>query len=284
MNALIISGGGSLGAWGAGFSEFLINTKNRNYTVACGTSTGALIAPVALTGDFELLQSVYTNTKNKDIFSKNPFKENGKIKILNAVCRFLSGKKTLGESEGLLEMISKNFTKHHYEDIIRNNKRCFVTVFNLNKMQVEYKSIHHSSYEEFVKWMWISANVPIMMSLAEVKGQQYADGGIGDHIPFYPMYKKFPKHFFDVIVHRTFKENELKPKIKTTGDYIMRVLDAVLAENSKQDIVTASEYKNVNVFYLPNEIAEDKTNSSLKFEPEKMKVWYETGLNGIYSK
>jgi predicted acylesterase/phospholipase RssA len=70
---LAISGGGDNGAYGAGFLNGWTATGTRpEFKVVTGVSTGALIAPFAFLGpkyDY-VLQRVYTETSQKDIFKK----------------------------------------------------------------------------------------------------------------------------------------------------------------------------------------------------------------------
>ncbi|HEU4809861.1 MAG TPA: patatin-like phospholipase family protein [Sphingomicrobium sp.] len=70
---LAISGGGDNGAYGAGFLNGWTASGTRpQFKVVTGISTGALIAPFAFLGpkyDY-VLQRVYTQTSQKDIFKK----------------------------------------------------------------------------------------------------------------------------------------------------------------------------------------------------------------------
>ena len=70
---LAISGGGDNGAYGAGFlSGWSATGRRPEFKVVTGISTGALIAPFAFLGpkyDY-VLQRVYTETSQKDIFKK----------------------------------------------------------------------------------------------------------------------------------------------------------------------------------------------------------------------
>ncbi|MCB0629115.1 MAG: patatin-like phospholipase family protein [Lewinella sp.] len=50
MNALVISGGGSKGAYAGGVAEYLICDCGRDYDVYVGTSTGGLLAPLLAAG------------------------------------------------------------------------------------------------------------------------------------------------------------------------------------------------------------------------------------------
>jgi predicted acylesterase/phospholipase RssA len=76
MSVLVLSGGGSNGAFGAGFLKGWSETGNRpTFKLVTGISTGALIAPYAFLGpdhDDEL-EDVFTNVTNKDIYRiRNP--------------------------------------------------------------------------------------------------------------------------------------------------------------------------------------------------------------------
>lgn len=43
MNALVISGGGSKGAFAGGVAQYLIEELNKDYQLYLGTSTGSLL-------------------------------------------------------------------------------------------------------------------------------------------------------------------------------------------------------------------------------------------------
>lgn len=76
-NYLAISGGGDNGAYGAGFLNGWTASGTRpEFKVVTGISTGALIAPFAFLGpkyDY-VLERVYTQTSQKDIFTKRGLK------------------------------------------------------------------------------------------------------------------------------------------------------------------------------------------------------------------
>ena len=74
MKALVISGGGSKGAFGGGVAQYLIEEKNREYDLLIGTSTGSLLVPFLAVKKLDKLKEVYTNVTQEDIIS-NPWKE-----------------------------------------------------------------------------------------------------------------------------------------------------------------------------------------------------------------
>ena len=72
--ALVISGGGSKGAFAGGVAEYLINEKKKDYDFFLGTSTGSLLVSHLALGMIDDLKALYTSVNQKDIFSNNPFK------------------------------------------------------------------------------------------------------------------------------------------------------------------------------------------------------------------
>lgn len=69
--ALVISGGGSKGAFAVGILKRLLNEyPNLNFDSYVGTSTGALIAPLAAMGKYDVLEQLYTTIKTSDIINK----------------------------------------------------------------------------------------------------------------------------------------------------------------------------------------------------------------------
>jgi predicted acylesterase/phospholipase RssA len=69
--ALVISGGGSTGAWAMGVIQYLMEKKNIRFDMFSGTSTGSLIPPLLVTGDLNDLLKIYTTVETRDIFRLN---------------------------------------------------------------------------------------------------------------------------------------------------------------------------------------------------------------------
>lgn len=73
MKALVISGGGSKGAFAGGVAQYLMEVENREYDILVGTSTGSLLIPQLALNQISKLHSIYTNVNQRSIFSLNPF-------------------------------------------------------------------------------------------------------------------------------------------------------------------------------------------------------------------
>ena len=190
MKALVISGGGSKGAFAGGVAQYLIEEKQRNYDIFLGSSTGSLLIPHLAADDIKKLHRIYTNVKQKHIFSINPFvvrkkgnREFVSINFFSSLLQFIKMKRTFGESKALKRNIRRNFTKEEFNLIKETREDVVVTVSNLSLNKVEYKSINDFNYEEFCDWIWISCNYVPFMSLAIKDGYEYADGGLGCVIP-----------------------------------------------------------------------------------------------------
>ena len=154
--ALVISGGGSKGAFAGGVAQYLMQNEKKKYDLFLGTSTGSLMVSHLALGMIDELKELYTNVNQKTIFSNNPFKIKRiagekviSINHLNTFWNFLNGRKTFGESKSLRSLIKKKITKEMYVKIKVANKEVVVTVSNLTANQIEYKSINDCTYEDF---------------------------------------------------------------------------------------------------------------------------------------
>ena len=139
--ALVISGGGSKGAFAGGVAQYLMTKENRDYDLFLGTSTGSLMVSHLALGMLDDLKKLYTNVNQETIFSNNPFtikKVAGEkvvnINHFNTLINFFRGRKTFGESKNLRSLIRNNITKKMYDEIQKSNKErsrtCRFTLFH----------------------------------------------------------------------------------------------------------------------------------------------------------
>lgn len=115
MKALVISGGGSKGAFAGGVAEYLINDCGNNYDILVGSSTGSLLLPHLAIGKVDKIKKNYTTVTQKDIFSISPFRirktNKGfetRINHYNTFLTFLKGCPTFGENETLRTLIKNS--------------------------------------------------------------------------------------------------------------------------------------------------------------------------------
>ena len=105
MRALVISGGGSKGAFAGGIAQYLLEEEKRSYDLFLGTSTGSLLISHLALNKIAEIKEIYTNVDQSSIFNINPFLivnrkgvERIKINHLNVLKNFIRGSKTFGES------------------------------------------------------------------------------------------------------------------------------------------------------------------------------------------
>ncbi len=284
MRALVISGGGAKGAFAGGVAEYLIQDLNIHYDLFTGSSTGALLAPLLAAGDIEHAKEIYTNVQQKDIFSAHPFiirKKKGvyktRINHLGIIKMFLKGRKTFGESFELRKLIQRAFTQSHFDKVKSSNQRVVIAVSNFTCNVVEHKYLRDCSYEDFLDWIWISANFVPFMSLVKKDGQEYADGGFGNFIPIAEAIDAGATEI-DVIILTPRRKSIKKMPSRNAFSLLMSALDFMLtqiARDEKYIGLLESIHNDIKVryFHTPRIL----TDNSLIFDPKQMKLWWEEG-------
>ncbi|MET6990727.1 patatin-like phospholipase family protein [Sediminicola arcticus] len=291
MRALVISGGGSKGAFAGGVAQYLMEVEKRKYDIFVGTSTGGLLIPHLATDNLGKLHDIYTNVNSLSIFSLNPFIVRKKgdrkyvsINFFTTFLQFLKGKRTFGESKALRRTIKRNFNFDEYQHILKTHKDVVVTVSNLSKNRVEYKSIRDFSYEEFCEWIWISCNYIPFMSLATKDGFEYGDGGLGCVVPIQEAIRRGAKVVDAVILE---SENMDRNKVlgKNPFSLMLSIYGFVLDQIEFHDIsegILAAKHNGVelNLYYTPTKL----TENSLVFNKKLMKQWWLQGFEYAQNK
>lgn len=286
MKALVISGGGSKGAFAGGVAQYLMERKKREYDLFLGTSTGSLLVPHLAVNDIAKLYDIFTNVQQQDIFSVSPFVQRKKgdreyvsIDFINSLWQFIKRKRTFGESKALRRNINKNFTFEEYKKIKQEKHDVVVTVSNLSMNRVEYKSIQDCTYAEFCNWIWISCNYIPFMSLAKVNGYEYADGGLGSVIPIREAILRGATEV-DAVVLEAESLGKQKVLGKNPFSLMISLFGHLLDQVERNDIIIgklAAMNQNVklNLYYTPTSL----TENSLIFSKRLMEKWWQQGYD-----
>jgi predicted patatin/cPLA2 family phospholipase len=186
-------------------------------------------------------------------------------------------KRTFGESKALRRYIKRNFTKKEFDLIRKTKEDVVVTVSNLSKNRVEYKSINECTYEEFCNWIWISCNYVPFMSLATVDGYEYADGGFGCVVPIREAILRGATEV-DVVILESESMDQNKILGKNPFSLMMNLFGHLLDQVERNDIVIgklAAKNNDVklNLYYTPTRL----TENSLIFSKRLMKKWWKEG-------
>ena len=289
MKALVISGGGSKGAFAGGVAQFLIQEEGREYDLFVGTSTGSLLISHLALGKLDKIKEIYSNVNQDSIFNNCPFlikKVHGNVEIKinhwNVIRNFLSGKKTFGESENLRELIRNSLTVEEFETLKNGKSDVVITVSNLSLNQVEYKSIKECTYDEYCDWVWISANYTPFMSLVRKNGCEYADGGLGSIVPIEEAIKRGATEIDVVVLHTEVNYLNRLPS-KNPFELITTMMSFIFDRIENQNIrigklVAKQNNAIINLFYTPTIL----TTNSLIFDKDKMTLWWKRGY--LYAK
>jgi len=284
LRALVISGGGSKGAFAGGVAQFLIEELKRDYQLYLGTSTGSLLVSHLALNKIEKIKEVYTSVDNDSIFSLCPFvikekygTQNISIHHFNVLRNFLRGSKTFGESYSLKNLIQDTFTEDEFKKLKKSAYDIVVTVANLSLNQVEYKSIHDFDYEDFCEWIWISCNFTPFMTLAKKNFCEYADGGLGSMVPIEEAIKRGATEIDAIILQTEISQLNRMPS-KNAFSLLSSMFNFMLDRIENQNIrigkfVASHQDIIINFYYTPTVL----TTNSLIFNKEKMTRWWESG-------
>ncbi len=287
MKALVISGGGSKGAFAGGVAQYLMEEHGKEYDLFLGTSTGSLLISHLALQKVEKIKGVYTSVDQNSIFSNCPFTikkskygiEQIGINHLNVLWNFFKGRKTFGESENLRQLIRNTFTEEEFLQLKNGPKETIVTVSNLSLNQVEYKSVNDYTYDEFCDWIWISCNYTPFMSLVRKNGCEYADGGLGCMVPIEEAVKRGATEIDTIILETEVTHINRMPS-KNAFALMTNIFNFMADRIEYQNIRIgkfAASHKDViiNLYYTPTVL----TTNSLIFDKEKMTSWWHKGYD-----
>jgi predicted patatin/cPLA2 family phospholipase len=302
---IVVSGGGSKGAFAGGIVDYLITKENKNYDMYVSSSTGTLIQLIASTGNIPSLKEGYTTVNSEDIWKINPFKvvanNNGKVKakldwwnvIKNLLPSFkfvkklkfpwfkiqkIDGAISFGDSSNLFSLIQKFMSQKEYLRVKEElQKELIVCVVNATLKQVEYKSSSDWGYDDFCEWTQASCSAYPFMSPVLKNDYQYIDGGILETVPIQEAINRGATEI-DVII---LKEEEPKFEVEYLRNLLHGILteiDMMHNELSKDDVqigklIAKDKDVVLNIYYTPRKL----TNNSLVFDKEIMTGWWEEG-------
>jgi NTE family protein len=285
MRALVISGGGSKGAFAGGVAQYLMQELGHNYDLFLGTSTGSLLISHLALQKIQKIKEVYTSVNQDSIFSNCPFVIQNKYGVANiginhwnVLKNFYRGSRTFGESHNLLELIKNTITPEEFEILKSGPKDIVVTVSNLSLNAVEYKSIKDFEYEDFCEWIWISCNYTPFMSLVRKEGCEYADGGLGSMVPIEEAIMRGATEVDAIILHTEVTHFNRMPS-KNAFSLLTSMFAFMLDRIERQNIRIGKYVANnnnaiINFYYTPTVL----TTNSLIFDKEKMTSWWQKGF------
>lgn len=167
MKALVLSGGGSKGAYLAGAIKFLAE-QNESYDLFAGVSVGSINASAlaqfdSLKPGADLLEKIWSQTSTKDVAKKRFL---GKLALLWAP--------SIYKIDPLRKLLSENLD---FALFSTNNKTLQIVTVNLNSGEAETHS-QFKDKEELIEAIIASSVAPMIYPPSKFKGAIHVDGGI----------------------------------------------------------------------------------------------------------
>jgi hypothetical protein len=180
LQVLALSGGGSNGAWGAGFlGGWAMDGSRPDFDVVTGVSTGGLLATGAFLGDDNLLKQAFTTTSDADVKGSRPWVS---IPFSDSVYT----------SKPLKNLIHKFITNAVIDRVAvegAKNRRLYVASTNLDTGKLHVWNLTAiagaQEYELYRMVLLASASAPMIFPPVEIDGTLHADGGVKANMFFH---------------------------------------------------------------------------------------------------
>lgn len=186
--ALVVSGGGSKGAFAVGAIQHLVQSVGVQFDIVCGTSTGALIAPFIVAGEIDELVRFYTTVRTEDIVRRRRLSD---ILVSDSIF----------DAQPLGDKVTSAITPARAAVVLASPKQMFLATVCLQTERITYFQsgppgrapagcdlLPIQSRGRLIRAMVASANMPALMPPIElVDGatpvRQYVDGGVRERTP-----------------------------------------------------------------------------------------------------
>jgi NTE family protein len=249
--ALVISGGGSKGAFAVGVLKRLINEyPNLNFDTYVGTSTGALITPLAAIGEFDLLEKLYTSITDDNVITKG-----------NLGDRLTEH--SIFDATPLWNLISAYYTDDNYNRLIASGKKIYITTVCLQtselvvftnekdaKFSKNYTIQQIVNADQFRKVVLASACEPVFMPPIQINKDvaneanpsfQYVDGGVREYAGVQMAIDAQATEIFTILLS-TGQKVIVDTVYKTLFPILQQTIDIFTEDVAKNDLIIPTQY------------------------------------------
>lgn len=297
-NILILSGGGSDGAFGSGLLNGWSQTGTRpKFKVVTGVSTGALIAPFAFLGSSKdhLIREFYTTHSTKDL-------------IQPTILQGILGGEAISSSAPLAGLIKKYLDRETFDAIAREYKKGRYLMIGTTNIDAQRPVIWDmgkiasigtdAALHLFRKVILASASIggafpPVQIDVlvkGQVRQELHVDGGTTDNIvlvPFDFSAKKFDAGLSEIPNRRLYVliNSQLAPQWHETQtkaiDIAGRSISTLIKQQTIGDVLRLYDYAKLNkmdfnIISIPPDFEEE---SKEPFDRNYMTALYDVGLN-----
>jgi NTE family protein len=255
--ALVISGGGSKGAFAVGVIKRLLKEYPLlDFDIYVGTSTGSLIAPLAAMGAYDLLEELYTTIKTEDIIKKSNLGDR-----LNQHSIF--------DATPLWKLIEQYYNDHNYDVLQQSGKKIFLTTTCLQTSELvvftndanpavakhyEIKTLNNADH--FRKAVMASACQPVFMPPIKVNlklpgepnpNYQFVDGGVREYAGVQMAIDNGATEIFTILLS-TGQKVVVDAEFKTIFPILQQTIDIFTEDVGKNDLIVPGQYNDALVY------------------------------------
>lgn len=289
--ALVLSGGGSMGAFEVGAVDYFVQQAGYDFTVLLGTSVGALNA--AFLGQARNYHElVRATTDLKDLWLK--IKNNSSIykkSILGYLRLFF--RDSLYDPKGLKELLKERIDPQR---ICGNSKRIVkVATVAMETGELLYADSRDPQYQPyFLNYVLASASMPLFFPSVPINGKHWYDGGLRDITPLGAVFQEMPDEIVIVITFPIGPDLSPRlPQVKPKGAIaaLLRTIDILTDEIKANDLQFAQMINDRAEFFpewrkIPLRIvapaAPLEGKSPLDFDAEKIRRNMERGYKAAH--
>ncbi|WP_420453900.1 patatin-like phospholipase family protein [Rubrivirga sp.] len=221
--ALAISGGGLHGSFAVGVLLQLRDRGVRDFDVVAGTSTGALIAPLALLGEFDRIEAAYGTADTASVYRKH-----SELSLaLGVLGDLVAGKVRLPTSLGSLAplraTVEQTLTDADWDRLVTlaraDKKELFLTTVDLVTGELVYWTLAGpssqageahgriiASREMLIDVMIASSTIPFASNPVVMPDHlgthPHVDGGVRDELPAWVCVERGATELYAVVIQQ----------------------------------------------------------------------------------
>ena len=246
-SALVVSGGGSKGAFAVGAVKFLIQERGLSFDILAGTSTGALVSTVLAADGADavpILEAEYTSAGPGTIVEERE----PPASILSASSLFTT--------KGLEERIQRFITEERFARLLASGRTLILATVELESGRLVYwytgpQDIQPADGEArrittrgtLMRALLASTCIPVMMPPVVIDERTFLDGGIREYAPIEVTMDVGATEIHVIILA---PEAEVKPPGTPPFNRILKIgkrsLDLLMEESGEMDLRAARVY------------------------------------------
>lgn len=272
--SLVLSGGGSRGAWQVGALKALVeqgNSWDTIHGVSVGALNGSFLAMTPkdqLPAEFPKLLEIWENVNT----SNDIYKAWSPYKGINYLYSLIKG--SLNSGSPLRKIVENNFSK---EKLQASGIQLTVGCCSLTSGQ--YVSIDSES-PNILEYILASSHLPLVFEPLTLDGEQWVDGGIRHQIPILEALQQRPDEI-DIVLTSPVAEERVNPSevfLKSCPKVALRASEILADQVYINDYFTVSRVIKQNKIKIRVFVPKESLNiNSMNFDGNLIKKSIEAG-------